>query len=262
MEQKTKSRFFSVMVIGENPQEILSKYDMNKKVELHAKYKYLDAKKMHSAALKMLSTILDDPKKIGLTEFQLEYFRNRYKAIKSLSPFEYYMSVTEGMYYDENGDAMTDENPEGKWVTATIGKNFSLPLILLDGSACYQARAGEINWEAMNSDETVYVIAWETVIDGREPQTDEEKRIYEAMKDSTEYLSKFASKEAYVRYCTSFWCYAVVDENGWTDIDGAGNDAEWISNFADRFGKPLEPDQLVSIFECSVNDDNKVSDAD
>lgn len=262
MAQKTPSRFFSVMVIGDDPETIMSKYDMSKKVKPYAKYKYLNAKKIQESTLKILSNLLEDPKKIGLNEFHIDYLRDRYKSIKALSPFEYYMTITNGMYYDENGDAMSDENPNGKWITAGLGKNFSLPLILKDGSESYQTLSDNIDWEKMKGDTRPYLVAWETVMDGRKPETEEEAKIYDLMKDKTEYLKKFGTKDSYVEYCTSFWCYAVVDENGWVDMGDSQNASTWIKDFTERFGKTLQTGQLVSIYECTINDDSQISDID
>ena len=35
------NRFFSVMVVGNNPDEVLSKFDYNKRVPVYVKYRFL-----------------------------------------------------------------------------------------------------------------------------------------------------------------------------------------------------------------------------
>jgi hypothetical protein len=99
MEQK-RSRFFSIMVVGDNPEEITKKYDLNAKVEPYIKYKYTDASKLQKNAIKILNEIINDPTKFGLSAFQIDYFKERKKAINNMSSFEYYQSITDGLYYD------------------------------------------------------------------------------------------------------------------------------------------------------------------
>ena len=252
---QTKSKFFSVMVVGENPSAIMEKFNMNKEVEPYVKYKYLDADKYKKSAIKVLENILNDYDKVGIPIMSKELMEERLKALKTLSTFEYYKELTDGLYYDENGDALSTENKEGKWVTCRIGRNFAIPLKLKNGEETYSALNKDIDWNAMHKvNQETYAAAWEMVMEGREPVTDEEKTIYEAMKDKDMYFSKFKNKEAYVNYSTSYWNYAFVDsQQGWIDIDDVKDENEWINTFFDRFIKNLKDDDLVTIFECSVN---------
>ena len=74
------------------------------------------------------------------------------------------------------------------------------------------------------------------------------------MKDKTTYFSNFKSKEDYVNYSTRYWNYAVVTEKGWVDVDSNGGDEkEWINNFFDIFIKNIPDEELITIYECSVN---------
>ena len=50
------------------------------------------------------------------------------------------------LYIDSNGDAWSEENPNGKWQTCKIGDFFSLPLILSDGSETHSALNKDIDW--------------------------------------------------------------------------------------------------------------------
>ena len=243
------------MVVGENPSAIMEKFNMNKEVEPYVKYKYLDADKYKKSAIKVLENILNDYDKVGIPIMSKELMEERLKALKTLSTFEYYKELTDGLYYDENGDALSTENKEGKWVTCRIGRNFAIPLKLKNGEETYSALNKDIDWDAMHKvNQETYAAAWEMVMEGREPVTDEEKTIYEAMKDKDTYFSKFKNKEAYVNYSTSYWNYAFVDsQQGWIDIDDVKDENEWINTFFDRFIKNLKDDDLVTIFECSVN---------
>jgi hypothetical protein len=243
------------MVIGDNPTEIVEKYGAEHKVEPYVKYKYLSANKYQENAIKVLSSILDKFDTLGLTPAVKESLKLRLETLKKLTPFEYYRELTDGMYYDENGNALSEENPDKKYNTCRIGRNFALPLILKDGTETYSALSKDVDWNTMNSaNKEAYEAAWELVVDGREPTNDQEKTIYESMKDKEAYFSKFKSKEAYVAYNTNYWNYAYADKDGWVDVDDDGNDEKWILEYYDRFIAKLKPTDLVTIFECSTND--------
>lgn len=245
------NRFFSVLVAGENPNDIISKYDSSKTVDRYVKYKYSDAAKLRQNALKLVDNVIKNSDKLNLNDFQKDYFKEKKKSIQSLTPFEYYQMLTDGLYYDENGDAMSDENPDGKWKTCHIGGHFALPFILKDGKESYQAKKSEINWEALHGkDRTVYEVAWDLTHGIRKPSNKDEEIIYKNMKDKKNYFQSFKSKDDYVAYNCAYWNYAFVDENGWQDIDESkGNN--WITNFYDKFIQPLSDDTFLTIFECT-----------
>jgi hypothetical protein len=253
---QTNSRFFSVMVVGEDPAAILEDYRMDKKVEPYVKFKFLQADKYKEAAIKVSEKLLEDGTIAMITPQMKSALESNLKNLKAMSTFDYYRKLTEGMYYNENGDALTDKNPNGKWKTAHIGRNFSLPLILLDGMEVYSAKCSDVDWARMHlNNQEVYKAAWEMVMGEREPVTEEEKAIYEAMKDKEVYFSKFADKESYVNYSTAYWNFAYVDENGWVDMNNA-NEQEWINTFYDRFVTKINENATVTIYECTTNDDD------
>ena len=111
------SKFFSVLVVGDNQQELLSEYSISKKVPQYVKYTYLDASKYQERAIKVLQKLLDDSDKIGIPKDTRDVLYERMKTLEKMSSFEYYKELTDGMYYDENGNAMSSENPNGKWST-------------------------------------------------------------------------------------------------------------------------------------------------
>jgi hypothetical protein len=249
---QTNSRFFSVMVVGDNHKELMDKYSLDLEVDSYVRYEYLKADKYQSNSIKALDNLLSHSDEIGLEPQVKESLERRIKTLKGMTPFEYYRELTEGMYYDENGNALSTENPNGHWKTARIGKNFSLPLKLKDGTESYSARACDIDWDAMNEPTELYEAAWEMVVDGREPTNEQEERVYESMKDKLTYFSNFKSKEDYVTYSTSYWNYAFVNKDGWVDMVNE-DERKWINNFYDRFIATIDPNDLVTIYECSVN---------
>ena len=255
---QTNSRFFSVMVVGDNPQELMDKYDSNKEVEPYVKYKYLDAKKYKNVAIKSIEKIVSEGDKIPLQGNIKEALKERLKSLKNMSDFDYYRQLTEGMFYDNNGNALSEENPDGKWTTCRKGGHFSIPFILYNGTESYSEYKSAINWHDMlEKNKEIYEAAWEIVVDGREPENDNEKQIYESMHDKQAYFSNFKSKEDYVIYSTSYWNYAFVDEEGWHDMDNTcnGDEKKWISEFYNRFIEPLPGETLLTILECTTNND-------
>ena len=82
MEQK-RSRFFSVMVVGQDPTAITKKYDMNIKVEPYIKYYYLDAKKYKTMSIKTLEKILSEAEKISLPTGTKAALKERLKQLKN-----------------------------------------------------------------------------------------------------------------------------------------------------------------------------------
>ncbi len=250
----TGSKFFSVMVVGENPEELIKKYDINLKVEPYIKYKYSDAEKLKNNAIKVLDEIIKKHNNFSLNDFQIDYFKERRKAFNNMSSFEYYQTITNGLYYDKNGDALSEKNPNGKWTTYRLGEHFSLPLKLKNGKESYQAICKDVDWDKMNMNNTeTYEIVWDLMHGERKPQNDEEKKIFENMENKGNYFSTFKDKETYVIYNCAYWNYAFLDSNGWHDLDDDGKELEWISNFFERFVKQLSPNDKITIYECSKN---------
>lgn len=253
---QTASKFFSVMVVGENPDSIMEKYSMDRKVEPYVKYKFLQAEKYKNSAIKVSQKLLEDANLVMLNPAMKQALEENLKRLNGLSTFDYYRHLTEGMYYNEDGDALSDVNPDGRWKTAHIGRNFSLPLITLDGQEVYSARKRFVDWTRVHlANQDTYKAAWEVVVEGREPETDEERKIYESMKDKEMYFSRFSDKDSYINYSTAYWNFAYVDENGWKDLNDVGDEQTWITSFYDKFVAPLQPEDLISIYECTTNSD-------
>lgn len=248
---KNASKFFTVLVVGKNPEELLKKYDLNLQVERYCKYHYLDAEKIRKNSIKSLQEIVNNADKFKFTEFQLEFLKERIKALQNTSNFDYYTSLTKGMYYDENGDAWTTENPNGKWLEYKIGKDFSLPFQLKDGTTTNQAIKKDVAWDKMHmANTTLYSRVWELIKEGKTPENEQDETIINNMKDKVNYFNSFATKNEYIIHNCAYWNYAFLDENGWIDLDSDGNQTEWISHYYERFINTLDEDAVLTIFEC------------
>lgn len=251
----SKSKFLSVMVVGKNPEQLMTKYDKALKVEPYIKFKYLDAEVMKKRLTAYLNEFIKNHEKFALNSFQVDYFRERLKAINSMSTFEYYTSITQGMYYNEDGDAMTDVNPHGKWDKYNIGKNFSYPLKLKDGKEVYQALAKDIDWDKMHMNKDyveLFEKIWSLAVDDATPENKEEENLKVNWSTKKNYLSKFKTVDDFVAHNCAYWNYAFLDDSGWKDVDDENNEKKWIGEFFDRFIANLKDDDLVTIYEYSV----------
>lgn len=246
------SKFFTVLVIGDNPEEILEKYDGNKKVNPYIKYYFKDAKTLQKNAIKLMKKMIDSQDKAQLSDTVVEYLKERVKVIKGLSDFEYYNVITDGLEYDEDGNAISYSNPDAKWKKRNLGQNFCVPFKLLnEDKQTVQAVNKDIDWEYLNNaNRKLYELAWKLSHNEVEPQNDEEKRIQMNMSAQGKYLSRFENMEQYVTYNSLYWTNAVVDETGWYDFDGKDM-YEWISGYYKNFIEKLGPDAKLTIYECT-----------
>jgi len=250
---KPENSLFTLMVVGDNPDDIVKKYDASLEVEPYVKFRYKDIKKYRAKAIKMGQEMVDNAKRLGLTDFMKDYFKEKVSSLKNMTDFEYYTYFCEGCSFNEDGDAVSTENPNGKWASCRVGRNLCLPLKLKNGSEALTANAGDVDWSKMHMEQVsinTYTAAWQLFHKEREPKTDVERQIFENVKNQKKYFEGFRSQEDYVNYCCSYWCYAYADENGWLDADGHKN-YEWITGFYDRFVKKLNPGDKITIYECS-----------
>lgn len=258
-----QSGFKKILVIGNNHEEIIKKYSADTKVEKYVYMKRDDAEKNQRKYLKYLETLLNN-KEIKLPEYQREVYQDLYMDIKEMDDFEYYLYATKGCTYDEdNGDALTDKNPNAhyqyeKCYQKSLLKygeegegTFSNPFHLLDGSLSYSAKKEDIDWSVEHMYHTdIYEAAWDIVVNGREPQNKQEEIIKNNMSRKLNYFMNFKNKDEYVKHSCSFWCYGVATDKEYIEMDGTTEDKQWVANFYDRFIVPLPDDTLLTIYEA------------
>ena len=251
----TGSKFHTVMVVGDNPEELMKKYDVSLKVTPYVKFKYLDADKMRKNACKVMQELIKNKDKFKFNEMQMDYFKEKLKALNAMSSFEYYTSLTEGMYYDENGNAISEENPDGKWKTYTLGRNFSYPLKLNNGEEAYQAKCKDVDWDKMHMNtESVklFETIWMLAVNDDEPEDEQEAKLKEEWKSRKVYFDNFKDIDQFVAHNCAYWNYAFLDKDGWHDVDDNSNEIEWVSTFFDKYVENLNDDDLITIYEYSV----------
>lgn len=246
------NRHFTTIVVGENPEEIMKKYDSANKVEPYVVYEFSKIKQYRENYIKCYEGLCKEP-------YFSEDLKNEYieklNHCREISDIDFYAELTDDFDIDpETGNAMCDLNPNGKYNWCRIGKNLAMPLINLNGIETFKERKNNIKWDEIHlAKQDIYIATWEIVMEGRKPITKEEKTIYENMKNRTEYFKRFKNKENYVSSNTAFWGYVFVDESGWYELKDSDDQFEWMNNFYDRFIKDLPENSLISVFECYRN---------
>ena len=86
----TASKFFSVMVIGENHKEIMAKYSMDLETEPYVKYEYLKADKYLDNAIKALNNILSNADTIGIDGSIKNSLSERINILKKFNSIYYF----------------------------------------------------------------------------------------------------------------------------------------------------------------------------
>ena len=241
---------FVAIVAGDKPDLLMSPYDKHIEGEPRVVFRYSEADKIRKRYLFIYEAIASHPDLQD--KFLQEDAKDKVAIIRNQSPAEFFLDLTEDYEHDpETGDAITKENENGRWSSYQMGKLFSVPFVLKDGTEAFQARKKDINWELMHlHGGEIYERAWEMVMEGKNPETEYEEQIYKNMKNRTAYFEKFGTKENYVLGNTSFWGYAFVTKTGWIELEDSMDQFVWVRNFYESFIDPLPDDTLLTIYEC------------
>lgn len=241
---------FVCIVAGDNPEKLLEQYNGNKNVEPYVVYKYKDANKIKNCTIKYYESL----KETINVPIEIEYLINSILDLKEMSDEEFFETLCDrkDYYINENGDIMSNKNPEAKFSYYNKGKLFSIPFLTKDGREIYQAKKSEIDWDKIHlNGGDAYRRVWEMVMENSEPNDEHEQVLYDNMKDKVSYFEKFETKENYIISNTAFWGYAFLSENtGWLDAEDINDQFVWMKNYYDLYIKNLPEDTLLTIFEC------------
>jgi hypothetical protein len=238
-----QNNFLSLMVIGDKPELLMKNFDVNKKVDKYIKYQFKDVSHIKENTLLVLSELL---KQKNVNKKLIEEEINE---ISEMSDIEFYSSLTKDLECDEDGNAWSIENPNGKWVTYQGSSNYSTPLRIFNGQTVFQAKKRDVDWKSLHlfhSD--VYSKVWDMVINDEKPNSFHDDVLYKNMKPHKQYILSFGTKENYVKYNTSYWCYAIIRGNVWEDANDKPIQ-EWVETFFDKYIKPLDDEELITIYE-------------
>lgn len=261
-----------LLVIGENHEELAAQYSntngkLTKKVIIARPE---DAKQEYDAHKKWVDECITDMTEKNDEDGLAHYTRLR-ELLDGISPAEYYKNMTIGSEVDKKGNVYVMRNPIGRYSDERCGQSvmdkgeeysgLSQPFPLLDDTDAFIAKKGEIDWALLHmnpNDVEIYRSAWETCVEGREPKDGQEQRIWNNMKNRHAYFANFPDKETFIKHCTSFWCYGVVDSDGCVMMDDIctekGKEMVWTSNFYEMVIEPLSDDTVIALYDIKIED--------
>lgn len=258
---KNNQLFKTILVIGDNPDEIINKYSAD---NVNGKQLYLrrnDAENHRQNKIKLLKESLNNNSS-SLTEQQKSLTIDYINILSEMTDLDYFLDITEGCTYDENtGDAYKAFNPNAFYKSVRSPQKvfeeyaeesgFCNPFKLFDDYISYSAEKKDIDWSRNHLfNKHVYEITWDMVVNGMKPRNEAENTIYENMKNRKGYFKNFKDKDDFVNYSTSFWTYGIATEEKYEDADEIGIDMNsWIKNFYDNYIKNLPDNTLLTIYE-------------
>ena len=236
----------TVLVVGDNPLQLLSKYVEKQLSEPQLIYHLADAEKLLQDKIRLNEKVLA---KGNLSAQQQNLFNQIISYLRSITPEEYYRNLTQGLGIDEKGDAYTFSNLDGKIEKYQEPTQYFIPFLRHDGTTCFHCHKGDVDWQKMYMDNAqLFESTWGIIKEGKKPENSQENSILQNKSRLLYVLNQYSSKDEYVNINSSYWTHAYLDENGWHDIDET-NSLEWIGNFYKRFIEPLNDTQNITIFE-------------
>lgn len=257
----SKNIFKSLLVIGDNHEELAKKYSLETKVEPYVYIKRDDASELMKAERGFLGKLITTSL-YPFSSMQREAFKNDYLKLKKMNEFDFFLMKTQGCMYDEKtGDALTDRNPKAhysgekcyqeEFLVTGEEAPCSNPFILKDGTRSYSAKKGDIDWNRMHMyNSETYNAVWELVVDDREPSNEVEEQLKKSMINRKQYFRNFENKEDYVIRSCAFWTHGVVMDKGYYEATYKLSDGEWAKRYYNKFIESLSNDTLLTIYEA------------
>lgn len=291
---------YMVMVIcrkgaGDDVESLLAPYDENLEVAPYVRYTKAQliaeeierinaARRSHRAALAAES----EEAYLELVRNSDERYFNNYSYAKNDIPEKILtvdVSDEEAVYgllreeredetFDEDGNYISTYNPNSKWDWYEFGGRWGGSLKLKKGGKADEARAGEIDWDAMFSlskgNAKHAERFWDEYVLRKLPEGVSEKgaaayldKEFGFILSSPEYfLDTYGTKENYLRHMSLWTAYAVLDDEGWhaagemgwfgCHSETADELKDWEENFRARFIDTLDPDDAVAIVDCHI----------
>lgn len=250
---------FAVLVIGENVEEQLARFDENLEMPRYVEYtkeQLIEKEKERIQQYKngTYAKFLKDPEKYKAennNKNHIKYLEEEFP--KKLEWTDEEMYQNEIKYYEEDqitpdGGVYSTYNPESKWDWWVVGGRYRDRLVLKPGvtgdkgktmtpyvgtlyaasvdGRCDIAHKGDIDWDKMHLTEERFDKAcrfWEMKVEGAEPITEEEK---EEMKwdwyKPEFYSERYKDKSTFAQCEASFTMWAVVKNGEWYEKGDMG----------------------------------------
>jgi hypothetical protein len=249
-----QSKYITCLVVTKgkaNPDKLIEKYSSSVKGKKRIKYRFIDSEKLRKNEISLLKEMLKNGcEKSEIIQYRLEQLENT-------TDFENYKHLVEGLEIDDNGDAWTDENEDIKFDTFEKARgHFSIPFPLQNGEFAFKAKKSDVIWSEIHQNKRImkqYETMWKLFKKEKEPSDENEKKLYEGIKNMDNYFSAFIDMDSFISHNTSFFTYAYCDKDGWLDIDNSKEDSRiWINNYFNKFIEPLSEDSILTLYECKT----------
>ena len=245
--------FFSVLVVGDNPEQQMLVFDDMLEVEPYILYKHSDIKKLRLKKIELYNEYIRQ-----IDDFrQISYINDKINELKQISDEEYFHLLSEPYYYDQEGNIISNENPNGRWLTCEKGgRIYSDKLKNANNQSVVSDLKCNINWGEIHLNEkttSMYKRTWELCVENETPVSLNDETILRNMSpySKLKYFNSFKDKEEYVNYNSSFFTNAIVINADWFDIENK-NYIDWVINFKNMFiDKQIKDNDLITIFECT-----------
>lgn len=229
-----KNNFYTVLVAGDVD---LSKYDKNIPVEMYIAYKFSERSKIRQVALQTYNELY---KKFTSDNcFQpllMDFIKIKLQDIEEMTDEEYFEEITKGMKYDENGDAITDINPNGKY-SNLLEPSILTAVPLKDNY--FKCKVSELYPYKVNIfEQKKYEERWDEIMNGN----------YAPMvKDSI--IKTYGDKETYVKVMLEpmFYNAFVSEETGWVEQSDE-DQIQWVLTFRERFINNLHNNTQLKVY--------------
>lgn len=261
---------FTVLVVGDDVQSILEPYDENLEVESFIDQTNADV----DETFKNYRVERYAKKNAGETLNAFEEETLKMEEVNSDWWYEY-----TGQRLDEEGNAISSDNPDAKWDWYTIGGRWMGQLILKKGAKgelgrpgtfdnkpkhdADQARICDVDWKAMRKEaEEAAGKVWDSFFN---PSKEQKENCYlkpeYVEEQKAKHLKLYGTKENYIRQRGVWTTYALVSpENGWVapgDMGwfGSSDDTEDRDNYDKEFIKILKsypPETLITCVDCHI----------
>lgn len=246
-----KIDYFSVLVIGEKPDEQISVFDdMSNATEPYVLYYYKDKDILRKNKIKFYEEFLKQTKNKNNKNF----IADKLNDLKSITDDEYYMSIGELRQFDKDKNIISDENINGKYITCEKGgRIFSNYLKDNNLNDTVSSKKNNINWGLIHKNKfeiDKFKRTWELCVEKNEPKNSAEKTIVQNMKPHLHIFDNFKDKQQYIDYNTSFFTDVVVLNGGWYEV-GKFDYNDWVIGFYNTFIEPLKENDLITIYECT-----------
>ena len=281
---------FTVLVIGDNPEEQLKPYDENIEMDRYVSHTKEQLIKRKREEIKIYSE-----------GYYAEYLKDKKKYVKECNNKNHIKYIEEEFpkrltwtdeecYLDEirycekedigkDGEIYSTYNPKSKWDWYQLGGRWYGLLKLKKGKtgtsgelglmdSCFndddehtdQAKKGDIDFTPTKEIIKNLKRKWELIMEGKKPKNKEEKEILTWAYKKEYYLKEYDSKEDYIKRESEFGTFAVLKDGVWYEKGSMGwfgcssathNDSKkWDKSFFEKWIKNLSDETLLSVYDC------------